>query len=69
MTAPAATHTHTPPCRHAPGPPPQPTTPDHKDNPPNHAHARRDRSPSPALSKDNAEKLAALVSVLAAKHR
>jgi hypothetical protein len=35
----------------------------------NHAHARRDRSPSPALSRENAEKLAALVAVLAAKHR
>jgi hypothetical protein len=147
MTAPAATHTLTPPCRLAPIPPPQPTTADLQDIPPihaqffyaspipiddplsaatlvgssssssadaksssspsssasasasskrplrpfsagdnaalerawlglasdrdrrNHAHARRDRSPSPALSKENAEKLAALVSVLAAKHR
>ncbi|KAH6847980.1 DDHD domain-containing protein [Chaetomium sp. MPI-CAGE-AT-0009] len=35
----------------------------------NHAHARRDRSPSPALSRENAEKLAAIVAGLAAKHR
>lgn len=35
----------------------------------NHAQARRDRSPSPSLSRENAEKLAAVVGSLAAKHR
>jgi hypothetical protein len=35
----------------------------------NHAQARRDRSPSPALSRENAEKLAAIVSLLAGKHK
>ncbi|KAK4119966.1 hypothetical protein N657DRAFT_683975 [Parathielavia appendiculata] len=35
----------------------------------NHEHARRNRNPSPALSKENAEKLAAIVNSLAAKHR
>ncbi|KAK4130870.1 hypothetical protein BT67DRAFT_389860 [Trichocladium antarcticum] len=34
----------------------------------NHAQARRNRSPSPALSRDNAEKLAAIVAALAARH-
>lgn len=35
----------------------------------NHTHASRNRSPSPALSRENAEKLAAIVATLAAKHR
>ncbi|SPQ27415.1 5ec83572-66f6-461f-bd96-eee5d7246d29 [Thermothielavioides terrestris] len=35
----------------------------------NHELARRNRSPSPALSRENAEKLAAIVGLLAAKHR
>lgn len=34
----------------------------------NHAFARRDRSPSPGLSRENAEKLAAIIATLAAKH-
>lgn len=35
----------------------------------NHDHARRDRSPSPSLSRENAEKLAAIIAHLAAKHK
>ncbi|KAK3488245.1 DDHD domain-containing protein [Neurospora crassa] len=35
----------------------------------NHRHAQRNRSPSPSLSKENAEKLAAIVALLAAKHK
>ncbi|KAL2170045.1 hypothetical protein VTG60DRAFT_5385 [Thermothelomyces hinnuleus] len=34
----------------------------------NHALSRRDRSPSPGLSRENAEKLTAIVAALAAKH-
>lgn len=35
----------------------------------NHTHAQRNRSPSPGLGRENAEKLAAVVNSLAAKHR
>ncbi|KAL2135603.1 hypothetical protein VTI74DRAFT_7750 [Chaetomium olivicolor] len=35
----------------------------------NHTQAQRNRSPSPSLSKENAEKLAAIVNLLAAKHK
>lgn len=35
----------------------------------NHTQAARNRSPSPALSKENAEKLAAIVALLAGKHK
>lgn len=35
----------------------------------NHTHASRNRSPSPGLSRENAEKLGAIVNLLAAKHR
>jgi hypothetical protein len=35
----------------------------------NHTHAARNRSPSPGLLRENAEKLAAIVNLLAAKHR
>ncbi|KAK3304478.1 DDHD domain-containing protein [Chaetomium strumarium] len=35
----------------------------------NHTHAARNRSPSPGLSTENAEKLAAIVNALAVKHK
>lgn len=35
----------------------------------NHRQAQRNRSPSPSLSKENAQKLAAIIAQLAAKHR
>ncbi|KAL2260460.1 hypothetical protein VTK26DRAFT_5518 [Humicola hyalothermophila] len=35
----------------------------------NHTHAARNRSPSPGLSRENAEKLAAIVALLAQKHK